>query len=219
LDGKVLTRAVDQLIELHAPGGVTSDVAWALSFCEQNELEIGKRAAKVLSKCEDDCIALQALHLHSIGILDSGFSKTALSKFAGASDLDGPHWLLCYETARQGFLTTTKTAVSGHSLFASMLANRVTFLRTSLPPYATLLHPGGAPNWLAREWHLAVSGAAASPNSIAPTAGETQAALVRDAKPFKGAVFDADDLRLRLLRINDELAETDEIDDSDYFAQ
>jgi hypothetical protein len=66
---------------------------------------------------------------------------------------------------------------------------------------------------------LAVSGAAASPNSIAPTAGETQAALVRDAKPFKGAVFDADDLRLRLLRINDELAETDEIDDSDYFAQ
>src|SRR5687768_7974268 len=219
LDLKVLTRTIDRLIDQHAAGGVTSDVAWALSFCEDNKLDLSRRAAKLLSACEDDCIALQALHLNSIGLLVAGFSKTSLSKFAGSADLDGPHWLLCYEAARHGFLGTTKTAVAGHLLFSRMLAKGVTFLRTKLPPYATLLHQGGAPNWLAREWLLAVTGAAPTPNPIASSSGEAQKALVRDAEPFKDVVVDADDLRLRLLRINDELAATTEMDDSDYFAQ
>ena len=33
-----------------------------------------------------------------------------------------------------------------------MLAKGVAFYRTQLPPYATLVHPGGTPDWVIKAW-------------------------------------------------------------------
>jgi hypothetical protein len=39
-----------------------------------------------------------------------------------------------------------------------LLAKKVTFYRTSLPSYASVIHPGGAPDWLLRRWIESLKG-------------------------------------------------------------
>jgi hypothetical protein len=208
LDQPTLTRTVERLLLQHAAGGVTSDVAWALEFCLHHQLSLGKAAAKVLSSTDDDCIALQALHLHSMGLIGTAFSTKRLEKLA-ASDVDGPHWLLCYEVARRGYLSASSAAVGTHPLFSAMLASQVAFTRTTLPPYAALLHPGGAPTWLARQWFVAVTGAEGLEGPIAPVESPTLTSVVSDAAPLRDSVADLDDLRVQLLRIHEEFITED----------
>jgi hypothetical protein len=42
--------------------------------------------------------------------------------------------------------------VKSNSLFADLLARGVTFYRSKLPNYASIVHPGGAPEWVVRKW-------------------------------------------------------------------
>jgi hypothetical protein len=152
LDLKLITATVNQLVLRHEAGGLSSDVAWALAFCLEQNLELNSRAATVLSVFDDDCVALQALHMYSSGLLPKGFSTRHMAKMLRSAELDREHWLIAYEAVRQGFLNDSQAAVEKHPLFSDLLAPRVTFYRTRLPPYALVLHPGGAPEWTVRLW-------------------------------------------------------------------
>ena len=152
LDSDLIAATVDQMIAKHRAGGVSSDIAWALAFCLDKGLALTKNAGKALSAYDDDCIALQCLHLHAKGLLPQSFTTTKIQKVIKGADLDREHWLLCYEALRQGFLTDSKAAVKGNPLFSALLAERVTFYRAKLPPYAALIHPGGAPYRVVRGW-------------------------------------------------------------------
>jgi hypothetical protein len=151
IDTELIQQTINRLILRHEAGGVTSDVAWALSFCIEQHSPLPSASAKVLSIAEDDCIALQALHMWNIGLLPQGFSTSAISKLIQSADLDRDHWLLTYESSRQSFLQAAP-AITTNSLFADMLAKQVSFYRTSVPSYASVIHPGGAPDWLLRRW-------------------------------------------------------------------
>jgi hypothetical protein len=204
LNREIIDRTIATLIEQHASRGVTSDVAWALHFCIENTLELGRRSGRALSGIEDNFIALQTLQLHSNGLIPDGFTTKRLSAFVGSSDLDGPNWLLCYEAARQGFLSSSTAAVTGHALFGPMLAAGVTFIRSALPAYSSLIHPGGAPTWLVHSWYATLGGET-DEHSIVPPTGPVLDVIVKDAQPFKAAVVDMDDLRIRLLNLREEL--------------
>jgi hypothetical protein len=130
---------------------MSSDVAWALAFCLDLKLSLKRPAGIVLSNSEDDCITIQSLHMHSLGLLP-GLDRKKIAKFLKKADLDGEHWLAIYETLRQGFLTDNASAVAANSLFADLLAKKVTFYRKKLPQYASVVHPGGAPEWAVRLW-------------------------------------------------------------------
>jgi hypothetical protein len=65
IDGDLVNSTINQLILRHEASGLSSDVAWALAFCLEQGLELNTKAGKILSTFDDDCIALQALHLNS----------------------------------------------------------------------------------------------------------------------------------------------------------
>jgi hypothetical protein len=152
LDKPLMARTINQLIAKHEAGGVSSDVAWALSFCIDMHISLSQEAGNILSAVEDDCIALQTLHMRACGLLPKTFKVASISKLIQDADLDGDHWLLAYESASQSFLGTINKQLSTNPLFADMLKKKVKFYRTTLPNYASVIHPGGAPSWLLRRW-------------------------------------------------------------------
>ena len=152
LDQKLIAQTADRLLMRHEAGGLSSDVAWALAFCLEQRLTLGAKAGKLLSIFEDDCIALQALYMHSMGLLPQGFKTQQISTMLKSSDLDREHSLIAYESTRQGFLKDAAAAVKANPLFSDLLARKVTFYRTRLPVHALVLHPGGAPPWTVARW-------------------------------------------------------------------
>ena len=166
LDQALLTRTITAVLQRHEARGVTSDVSWALAFCLEHRIELSRVAGQVLSKCDDDCIALQALHCHAEGLIPRGFASGRIRRLVSNVNLDGEHWLLGYEALRQGFLTESQAAVGSHSLFNDFLQRRVTFYRTQLPAYAAVVHPGGAPPWILSLWLDLVRGTEPRPGQL-----------------------------------------------------
>ena len=166
LDQALLTRTIAAVLQRHEARGVTSDVSWALAFCLEHRIELSRVAGQLLSKCDDDCIALQALHCHAEGLLPRGFSSGRIRRLVRNVNLDGEHWLLGYEALRQGFLTESQAAVDSHPLFNDFLQRRVTFYRTQLPAYAAVVHPGGAPPWILSLWLDLVRGTEPRPGQL-----------------------------------------------------
>ena len=152
LDIELLGQTVERMILRHEMAGVSSDISWALAFCIENGITLGSRASKILSTFEDDCVGIQALHAHQLGLLPKGFSTAKLARLLKTIDLEGEHWLLGYEAFRHGFLPDSGSAVKANTLFHSLLKSKVTFYRTKLPIYASVIHPGGAPEWAVQSW-------------------------------------------------------------------
>ena len=166
LDRALLAQTIAAVVQRHEARGVTSDVSWALAFCLEHRIELNRAAGQVLARCDDDCIALQALHCHAEGLIPKGFSPGRISKLVRGVDLDGEHWLLGYEALRQGFLTDSQAAVSSNPLFNDLLQRGVTFYRTQLPAYAAVVHPGGAPLWILSLWLDLVRGTERRPGQL-----------------------------------------------------
>jgi hypothetical protein len=159
-DRSLLSATIDKLVEIHEYRGVSSDVAWALAFSIEHSVKLSKKAGKNLSRVEDDAVAIQALHANSLGLAPA-FSTKAITADLRTASCDGDHWLLLYESVRQGFIPALAPVVAANALFADMLAKGVSFYRSALPAYATLVHPGGAPEWVIRAWLDAKSRATA----------------------------------------------------------
>jgi len=158
LDTTLIANTVNQMVVRHEASGFSSDITWALSFCLERGCTLGSKAGKVLSDFDDDCVALQALHMHSTGLLPAGFNNKRISKALKDADLDREHWLVAYEAVRHGFLQASAPAVNKHPVFSEFLKHKVTFYRTSLPPYASIIHPGGAPEWMVQKWMALLTG-------------------------------------------------------------
>jgi hypothetical protein len=150
-DRAVLTTTIEQLVKLHEYRGVSSDVAWALAFCIEHRVPLSGKVGKNLSRVEDNAVAIQALHANALG-LAPGFTVKTIESDLKSESCDGPHWLLLYEAVRQGFIPSLTGIVASNALFADLLAKGVAFYRSQLPQYATLVHPGGAPEWVLSAW-------------------------------------------------------------------
>jgi hypothetical protein len=145
LDVGTIAGTIAKIIARHDSTGLSSDVAWALFFCLESKVMLDRASARHLSEFRDDAIAIQALHLEAEGLFPGGFAKTRLLKELAQADPNEEHWLGAYECVRQG--QATNSLVSKHPVYGEMLRRNVAFYRTTLPPYASLLHPGGAPEW------------------------------------------------------------------------
>ena len=133
LDRALLTRTIAAVLQRHEARGVTSDVAWALAFCLEQRIELGRVAGQVLSRCDDDCVALQALHCHAAGLIPRGFALGRIRRRVKEVDLDGEHWLLGYEALRHGFLAESQTAVSSNPLFNDFLQRLLSIVLSFRP--------------------------------------------------------------------------------------
>ena len=161
LDLRLIASTANKTIVRHQGIGFSSDVAWALAFCLDQQFGLDADAAQAPSIFDDDCIAVQALHMDRKGLLPKGFNKKRISNSVKNADLDREHWLIAYERVRHGFLTVCDSAVKNNTLFANLL-KKVTFYRESLPAYAALIHLGGAPHWVVRQWLAILKGETSS---------------------------------------------------------
>ena len=152
LDDSLISDTINQMVVRHHASGFSSDIAWSLAFCIEQGYKLNSKSAQVLSNFDDDCIALQALHMRKAGLLPKGFSDRRISNALKDADLDREHWLIAYETVRHGFLKVCEAAVKANPLFAQLLKSKVTFYRTTLPSYGVIIHPGGAPEQVVRNW-------------------------------------------------------------------
>ena len=150
-EASLVKHTISQIVLQQRHRGFSSDVSWGLSFAHQFKLELTPKAVSALAACDDDCIALQALHLRRSGLVPKTFVSRALTTAVRGADLDGANWLLLYEAHRQGFAGATKQFVPKHALFGDMLARSVAFYR-EVPAYTAVIHPGGAPEWLVSRW-------------------------------------------------------------------
>ena len=67
-------------------------------------------------------------------------------------EFDRENWLLSYESARHGFLTSTKSLVKANPLFNAMLASGVSFYQAPISSYSYVVAPGCAPQWIIQSW-------------------------------------------------------------------
>ncbi len=151
-DAALIKNTVSQIVLRHQAGGLSSDVAWGLAFCLEQGLELDSKAAKVLSTFDDDAIAIQSLDMYKRGLIPGGFTTKRIGKILKPAHMDREHWLLAYEAVRHGLSTESEPAVRGNPLFGELLARRITFYKPKLPPYALVVHPGGAPEWIVQKW-------------------------------------------------------------------
>lgn len=158
LDTNLITGTINQMIIRHQASGFSSDIAWALSFCVDSKYSLNSKAAQVLSVFDDDCNALQALHMERAGLLPKGFNRKGITKALKEADLDREHWLIAYETVRHGLLSVCEAAVKSNRLFSQLLKHKITFYRPDLPSYAAVIHPGGAADWVVRSWIAYLTG-------------------------------------------------------------
>lgn len=196
LNADLLRETICKMITRHQWRGASSDISWALAFCLEGQISLNKSAADVLSRFDDDCIVLQALHLHALGLLP-GFVITRVQKLLKSADLDREHWLLAYESVRHNFLTTSSTAVKSNHLFSDLLAKKISFYRTKLPRYALILHPGGAPEWTVRRWLKALSGEIAA----SEIEGDVFKLMLKDLARVPPAPASPDETRANLLDV------------------
>lgn len=183
-DRSLLTESIDRLVKLHEYRGVSSDIAWALAFCIEHGVKLSKGSGKNLSRLEDDAVAIQALHANSLGLVP-GFTAKSIATALKSESCEGNHWLLLYECVRHAFIPGLASVVSANGLFSDMLAKGVTFYRTQLPRYATVVHPGGTPDWVIMAWLDATSRAGAkgiAEQEIAKMIDNDLAAVDREGK-------------------------------------
>jgi hypothetical protein len=147
LNTTLIHDTICRMVFRHQWRGATSDVAWALAFCLEQGMLLNKSTARVLSRFDDDCILLQALHLHSAGLLPSGFSSSHIEKRIKDADLDREHWLLSYETARHGFLNARLPAGEQASAVCGSTGKESQFLPDTAPPLCV----GRPSRWSSRE--------------------------------------------------------------------
>src|SRR5262249_45570025 len=80
LDSQLLAATLNRMIIGHQAIGFSSDIAWALAFCLEQQLTLNSEAGQALSVFDDDCIALQALDMDQKGLLPKGFNKNSIAK-------------------------------------------------------------------------------------------------------------------------------------------
>jgi len=201
LDKPLVSKTVSEMVRSQQHRGLSSDAAWALAFCLRHKVKLIKDAGESLCESLDDCVSLQALDLRSSG-LAPGMALGPVKEFVRRADLDGEHWLLAYESVRQGFASVGRSKLQKHKFFGALLKSGVSFYQKSLPDYAEVVHSGGAPDWIVKSW-------------LKLTPDTSKLAVPRmvatEAATFEKAPRTGGDLMMKLIS---RLADSDQRDDS-----
>ena len=109
--------------------------AWALWLAKKMNVQISKGVGDKITKMDDDIVALVALDLAQLGLLNtSGFSKWRNHMTAG--NLYDAHWLIAYEALEQGWLPSRygNAYVAGDDFFSILSSHGVRFYGAELTP-------------------------------------------------------------------------------------
>ncbi|PYP88300.1 MAG: hypothetical protein DMF61_06835 [Blastocatellia bacterium AA13] len=142
-----LAETFESVIHRHAPRAEGSEVAWALWGALAWSVPLSEETAKLVSKMDDDIVALLALDvdyrdLFPPGTLDRSLWATVVNE---PDVLSSQHWLLAYEANQKTWLECP--GVAADPIFSGMSKAGVSFYDPSrgAPMFPEAAHalPGG----------------------------------------------------------------------------
>lgn len=104
LDLNALKRALDFIVQRHAPLGHSSEVAWCIWAAGVFAIQLSTSSAACIEKMADDAVALTALDGIQKGVFESPPDTTTWVNLINNSSINEQHWLLLYEAVGQGWL-------------------------------------------------------------------------------------------------------------------
>ena len=117
------------LIEMHAPLGHGSEVAWALWLAIVLEVSLPATVLNVVTQMVDPFVPVLALWAEECGqIVEGRLDKARWEAVAADEGLEGSHWLLAYEGATRGWLGgDAERQVAGHEVFGWLATKGASF--------------------------------------------------------------------------------------------
>ena len=151
-DDILLAKVLSLIIKSQCQLGHSSEVAWAIwGFIEFN-LKIPSDVVDQATQIDDDIVSLCILHAKSVSLIDSSVSMAFIEQRVLNSGFESQHWLLAYESYRQGWLGSPYTDEVVKSQRAKdLLADGVYFYRTTLRQHESARHFLGAPRRLVEQ--------------------------------------------------------------------
>lgn len=137
---------VSNQVALHAPVERHSEVAWLLWLALRLSLRLQRTAVKMLEQMQSSVCLLLALALESKGLLQTKLARNRLPAHTHAEDLFGPHWLLVYEGAAQGWLNSAVSVVQSDRYFKELFRNDVKFFDSTIAPAPVFTFKGASGN-------------------------------------------------------------------------
>ncbi len=110
-------------------------MAWALWLAKKMNVRISKAVGDKIVKLDDDVVALVALDLNHLGLLETwGFAKWR--SYMTGTNLYDNHWLVAYEAHDQGWLPSRNgnNYIGADSFFSILRAHGVRFYGAGLTP-------------------------------------------------------------------------------------
>jgi hypothetical protein len=135
---EALGAAIESICAYHAPLQQGNEVAWALWLAKKRNVNISKIVGDKIARLDDDVVALVALDLNQLGLLDaSGFAKWR--GYMTAANLYENHWLLAYEAHEQGWLPSRagNDYIAADGFFSILRAYGVRFYGAGIAPTAS----------------------------------------------------------------------------------
>lgn len=155
LNEDLIREAFKRIVELHAPRGHASEVAWVIWGSLILQFSIEDETANIIGIMSDSIVALLALDAQSKGLI----SKTTDFKFWAecmrADELCGSNWLLCYQAYEHRWLPSKDGTdyIAQHPSFLFLRNSNVQFydiqssIEYSMPveirPTPTPVYTGG----------------------------------------------------------------------------
>ncbi|HEY2364690.1 MAG TPA: RNA-directed DNA polymerase [Candidatus Angelobacter sp.] len=123
-----LSATIESICSYHAPLQQGNEVAWALWLAKKMNISIQKTVGDRIARLDDDVVALIALDMNNLGLLDaSGFTKWR--SYMTAGNLYENHWLIAYEALEQGWLPSKSGSdyIESDDFFSILRSNNVRF--------------------------------------------------------------------------------------------
>ncbi|MEO7495973.1 MAG: RNA-directed DNA polymerase [Massilia sp.] len=131
---KTWQKFVSSQIIQYAPFEKHSEVAWLLWLALRLKLNIERKSVQLLEQMKSSICLCLGLALEKEGLLKKPIAKARLPNFVQGSNLYGPHWLLMYEGAVQGWLPGAVPHVQGDRYFKEMLNRDMRFFDSTVAP-------------------------------------------------------------------------------------
>ncbi|WP_284641981.1 RNA-directed DNA polymerase [Paenibacillus silviterrae] len=128
LDISKISDTMSQIVIKYSLEGAGFEVAWALWTCLSLSIEVNNIASEPLAQMDDPIVALLALDLVEQGLLpDCASLKRRWENKMTEDALYGPYWILVYEAAVKGWLTTSFDQVQKDPFFGMLLKWEISF--------------------------------------------------------------------------------------------
>lgn len=155
LNEDLIREAFKRIVELHAPRGHASEVAWVIWGSLILQFPIEDETANIIGIMSDSIVALLALDAQSKGLISQTTNFKFWAECMTADELCGSNWLLCYQAYEHGWLPSKDGTdyIAKHPSFLFLRNNNVQFydiqssIQYSMPvesrPTPTPVYTGG----------------------------------------------------------------------------